>query len=554
MQQVSAELRSMGPSERDHYHQLFESIGFGLNGREVTADFLRRSGLPQETLQFIWGQTAKNNGTFLDFDGFCAACRLVAHAQQRGPHSISPALVAETPAGPPWFDDKPAGAGHRPPPEKIKPLTSQAPPRNRQRGGNVMTNIPPGPATDFDFEDTAFGFDGGMGRPSGPPESTSQFGGAAAQSVPGSRRELTAQTRDLGLSNASFMQVDTGSLDFLLGEEGGAESAQKMSETIPLEADRVDHPGRDAAYSRLGRELVQRRKEFEKKFAERSNLEERVEKGRLELETLIESRRSATVEFSSQQAEVERLFQILNYNREFMAELQHDVATLHDSRAAVSEEELAQVKAKIALRDQDAGNAAEFWPPKPVAHNIPGLQEKVGRLLRKKMDLQARQQLTFALQQKAERERSDAWHALEVERKKFASLRSERFNAVQRRVTAEEEVVRVSREMGLDDEIIKQLLGRFPRFAAPTVHASTAEVSGEPQLNRELETPPTPQVETWWRSMLHLAGGEIAGKTAEVAGTKFPAPQPLNSPVGDRDIAHGASSEQNRNRRTRSVC
>ena len=76
---------------RDTCSELFVLAGAATVGSTLTvpqaAEFLRRSGLPSESLSQIWG-VAVGAATEVSLDSFMVACRLVAHAQGGKPVSL----------------------------------------------------------------------------------------------------------------------------------------------------------------------------------------------------------------------------------------------------------------------------------------------------------------------------------------------------------------------------------------------------------------------------------------------------------------------------------
>lgn len=134
--EVSQErLRNCSPEECQVYWKWFRKLrGKRDVDRGKVKKFLQRSELRPEILEEILriAVDSVDQGLAVDFEAFCAACRLVAHAQYLG--YSDPALLAEVPANAPWFAEK----------EKEKEKTPEA-------------EVARVPAEDFDFEAVALG-------------------------------------------------------------------------------------------------------------------------------------------------------------------------------------------------------------------------------------------------------------------------------------------------------------------------------------------------------------------------------------------------------------
>jgi Ca2+-binding EF-hand superfamily protein len=74
--------------ESSYYRGLFDSLNADKQGfvaTEKLAEFLKTSGLPDETLHQIWELVDVTESGRFNFELFCRACRVIGHAQQRTP-------------------------------------------------------------------------------------------------------------------------------------------------------------------------------------------------------------------------------------------------------------------------------------------------------------------------------------------------------------------------------------------------------------------------------------------------------------------------------------
>ncbi|CAK9069968.1 unnamed protein product [Durusdinium trenchii] len=93
---------SFHAAELELYGDYYARLGGEGITVDVLAPFLAQSGLPRETLSEIWSLTFGEVFSSVDFDRFCAALRLVAHAQAGA--GVSPVLLEQEPLYPPTFE------------------------------------------------------------------------------------------------------------------------------------------------------------------------------------------------------------------------------------------------------------------------------------------------------------------------------------------------------------------------------------------------------------------------------------------------------------------
>ncbi|CAJ1395360.1 unnamed protein product [Effrenium voratum] len=99
-----ARLEHLPQEESRAYWKLFKKLtGTGAGSAEgsVVREFLQRANLSEKLLQEVWRLAHLDESA--DFESFCVACRLVAHAQDA--RSITAAQVAEVPSKAPNFEE-----------------------------------------------------------------------------------------------------------------------------------------------------------------------------------------------------------------------------------------------------------------------------------------------------------------------------------------------------------------------------------------------------------------------------------------------------------------
>ncbi len=91
--------------EANYYRKYFRKLGGKKRDfleRSQVQQFLQRSELSQEILDEIL-KISVEFGETMDFEAFCVACRLVAHAQEHGLVQVE--QVALVPSNVPWFSE-----------------------------------------------------------------------------------------------------------------------------------------------------------------------------------------------------------------------------------------------------------------------------------------------------------------------------------------------------------------------------------------------------------------------------------------------------------------
>lgn len=523
-------LQSLASSERSLYAQLYASVGGDPSSQGqpapsgATVDLLRRSRLPQDALRSIWQIAARDGQPGLDFEAFCVACRLCAHAQRHGVDAVlgepgsAESAAAEAPQSPPWFEGAPGSDN------------SVASSSTGCRGG-AGSSAAAQPAAGFDFEAMAFGVDGAAaGQPSGPPAPLSA-GDMAMMSggATGVGASLSDGVGRYGRSGAAS--------DFPLAEDDVEEdtglSSHKVAEVLAAapggEGSGFSHPPTE----RLGRELLERRRGLDQRLSGKIRREAEVEEARRRLEDLRTKRRSASVEHSARQAEVERLVTRLSFQWRRIEETEREVTTMREVRGAFGQEELARLVHKFGdlTKTGSADNREAAKKNLQLAskdtEGSPELRDRVQRVYRKRADLQARQQLLVAGQVQAERERIYGRKALEVARGELVQLQTGRLRAHEEKLSALEAASKLAKDLGVGPGVVEELFHQAP----PGVGSSTrggAAASGPPRSRRtpvapaasQMQAPDVPsqggldwrppqqpsqqlgEVASWWRAML----------------------------------------------------
>jgi len=487
----------------------------------AVASLLQQSGLQQETLRRIWELADRTNDGTLDFENFCVACRLTAHAQVQAPStSIEESRITEVPAAPPHF----AGVGGDAVPSSSS--TSTGRPGHAHGSGRHSGRLSEPSNGDFDFEDMALGVDmDSGGRPTRPPRpavgvdfgmvaspgllSASGVSGAydstvgSSLSLPGSKQGL----RDGLGSRRSLGERSRGS-----EVEEGPKSAEGLAEAL------LPGPGQTEG-SRVAQEMVEGRHNFDDIVLEKTRYETKIEQARSRLETLRQGRQESRTDLVQAQADLQHLWRMLEFERGLVEEVEREIAALREARESFSVEELAHVERHISeMTDRDGGTvssrernletvAAHLARERSAvdARSVRDLAEQVTRKARRKLELQAKQQLLLAAQHQAEQDRNYAESELETARETLTRLRDDRRKLLEEQATA----CRAARAVARDDGSA----AGHRELPSPTACASSEPLrpvaTGCPNPRRQslafnerkASVAPEPDIATWWRSM-----------------------------------------------------
>jgi len=493
-------LRSLMPAERDLYVRLFASAGGGPDTKvpgQQAAQFLQRTQLPQEALRHIWDLADNTKQGALDVEGFCVACRLCAHAQQ-APNAdaaarvLSEAAIARAPTVPPHFEGFEAsglgggglgGDGYA----------------NDVASPTSLTSRPRLASNDFDFEAAAFGAEVpplGATR-SKPPVlgqgeelACSKFGGVAPWWHDGARsgRGATALGRSRG--GPERTGGDGLPADDDVQPWGGPMTAPKLAEAFSGELAALAR-GDEAALEHpvsamLGRELVLGRKEIDSHLSEKSRLEQLVERARSRLRDCHERRQATVGELTRRRGEVDQSSASLEFSRRRIEDIEREIADLREARGAYSAEDLRRAAADAGAGADGLAHGHDAAMPLDASAErgqvrtaaraarrseaedhraVAELIDKARRASRRKLDLQARQQLLLEDQRQAEQDRGYLRKSLDEERARLSAIQTDRLLLGEERLGVLQEVGRLARKAGLGPGAVSEVLRALPGFA-----------------------------------------------------------------------------------------
>lgn len=422
--------------------------------------------------------------------------------------------------------------------------------------GNVAAAASAPTGIDFDFEASAFGVDSAAGgQPSGPPAPLSagdmammsMWGTDCSTGVGASLSDGAGRYRRPGAAAAeSYWSGEEG-------EEDMALSSHKVAEALApgIGAEGLGQ-GRTLT-ERLGKELLDRRRELDKRLAGKSRREAEIEEARRRLDDLQARRRSAAMELSARQSDVERLVTRLSFTRRRIEETEREVATMREARDTFGQEELA----KLRHRFGDLAKASSSFEREKARDELrlaakdseggPELKDRVERVYRRRADLQARQQLLVAGQAQSESERLYGRREVETAREELAQLQAGRLRASEEKLTALEEAARAAKDLGVGPGVVEELFQQTPlamgagaaaapprrreAFAAESapqprggLAAATAAAQAVPEWSPPQNGGEPGEVAAWWRSMLATQPGTAPGSARGPASARERAP------------------------------
>merc|ERR1719215_1171081 len=132
---------------------------------------------------------------------------------------------------------------------------------------------------------------------------------------------------------------------------------------------------------------------------------------------------------------------MLGFARQQIEEMERDIGSMREARSSFGRDEVMRIMQRFGdlsrKQSSDAREAARnvIRMASKDAQGGPELREKVDRVMRRRCDLQARQQLLVASQQQAERERFYKRRELELERDEYAKIRAQRMRAAEDRTS-----------------------------------------------------------------------------------------------------------------------
>jgi hypothetical protein len=377
----------------------------------------------------------------LDLEAFFVACRLCAHAQQAEDETAAAEVAckegaAETPSAPPWFEgyersEEGASSRKAPSAETLGSSRQASSGSGRGNGGG-----------NFDFEAAAFGSGSAGSSSAVRPAGGTGLGAMPILPVPGAAEHWHRP----GGSSGGFYQADSSSVieehqsaSALAKGLGLRQPEQTAAATTAHAAQRRADVRSDPA-KRLGEELLEGRQALEQKLSEKRRLQKRSENLRKQLDTLHGDRQQVVSELSIRQCDLQHMFAQLDFSRQQIEATEREVAHMRSVRQAFSQDEVIRMERtrsrfegeRVALGEDrhdvraSVQMSQDMW--RQDRRNVLELTDHVKRTERRKMELQSKQSLMLEDQRHAEQERGAMLYALELERVKLHTMRSERLD------------------------------------------------------------------------------------------------------------------------------
>mmetsp|Transcript_82656 Transcript_82656/g.129120 ORF Transcript_82656/g.129120 Transcript_82656/m.129120 type:complete len:610 (-) Transcript_82656:58-1887(-) len=471
-------LRLLGPAEPDLYYGLFSAVGGSLQNPVpggTAAQVLETTRLPQHLLQKIWAFADEFGTGSLDWEGFCVACRLCAHVQNaadeaEAEQAAEGGSVAEIPSSLPFF-------------EGYEGKATQSAHVSRQLGmhrssGESVRRVSSG---SLEFEALAFG---GVGtgesvRPAGDfsrsaipilpaPSAAGQWQGGVVSGT-GGFLEASSATGALGGKNIGDQEAYAGpdatpSAAMLIERLCLRHFESSSSSSLPK---RHENAKRDPA-KLVADELAQGREKLEQSFADKRRLQGRLETMRQRLASVRADREEVVAELTNRQCDVQHLFAEIDFTRLQIETVEHETGPMRAIRQAFSHEDITrmeQTRRKFQSERISLGEEAKDLKDRRALmqmsqdmlmqdrKNVRGLCENLKRPQRRKMELQSRQILLLEDQRQAEEDRGRMLYALEMERVKLHSLRSERMDISSEMRHMLQEAHKLSRDSGVEPAV-----------------------------------------------------------------------------------------------------
>eukprot|EP00434_Breviolum_minutum_P040615 symbB.v1.2.036093.t1/scaffold5018.1/size31776/5 len=413
--------------EANFYRKYFRKLGGKKRDfleRSQVEQFLQRSELSQEILDEIL-KISIEFGETVDFEAFCVACRLVAHAQELGLVQVE--QVALVPSNVPWFSE---------PAEKEVEASFQT-------VQEVQVEEP-----EFDFEGVALGVNAEAfsGRPTEAPDTFTDQG-----------QGIGEQLKALELKGRAAIEPPRPSGSAKLLESSLATGAGDGGQADPRPADQ----------SRI------RRVELDS-LALLQTVEEPISKLRERLDSGREKHQKLRLQLADSAADARRLFANLDFARQQIEDFERLVARLREARSLYSKAELDMAKAK-SRGMADAGLEVHREHDRA---RVSDLSEKVRRAGRRKQDLQGKQQVLLAHQRQAEQDRNYARKALDSACKRLLELQAQRLQVCQERHQAAQEALKLAKECMQKADDLKRPQ-RMVHVDAPSWQRSPGEAPAE---------------------------------------------------------------------------
>lgn len=225
------------------------------------------------------------------------------------------------------------------------------------------------------------------------------------------------------------------------------------------------------AVERLYDELIRGRRKIDRSVSDKTSLEERVEQTRARWEERHKQRLSIVTDQARCTADLEHITTELDFSRKRIEEMNREVAHLKKVRQAFGPEDFKRVERACGRLVADSTSSKERSAALASAHltqemlledqrKITSLGEQAMRASRRKLDLQARQQLLLEEQAQKDREKDMLQRELGEHREELESLRAKRLQEAQSHGVYLESMRRHVKETKLPPRVLCELLPR----------------------------------------------------------------------------------------------
>lgn len=477
-------LRTLVPAEHALYFDLFLAAGGGPDkpAAEGAVSVLARSRLPEWLLQKVWAFADEFNTGVLDLEAFCVACRLCAHAQQASEEIaeqvVGAAAAAEVPSSPPWFEGyerSEEGAASR----QVGSTNELG--RSYAQATSATGIMPGGRAGNgnFDFEAVAFG--SGAGGPIDSARPGSDVGLGAALVLPTGIPSVGGQWQRASSSAGGGAGSRAGEVDDVPSTAILAKGlGLRLPDQVPsgIAAGHTAHRrGKHDPVKRLGEELLEGRQKLEQSLADKRRLQRQHDKVAQKAESIRNDREKIVAELTVQQCDMEHNYTQLDFSRQQIEAVQREIAHLERMRQAFSQDDFRHMQRtrsrfegeRLSLGEDRHDAKASMQMSQDMLQqdrkHVDGLVENAKRAERRKMELQSKQNILLEEQRQAEQERSAMLYALELERVKLHSIRSERLDIGKNARKVLEEAKKLAHDTGAEPGVFADCF--LPRSSEP---------------------------------------------------------------------------------------
>lgn len=476
------------------------------------------------------------------------------------------------------FQPSPLG-GSQPPRRQRGDGGGQQAARRRRGGGSGGSTAASQPKVMpgfYDFEAAAFGTDDGHQRGAVPPAGDPGIGIAPHLPGPGTDRLRAAPPpADVTTggawspggggvaSSSSFAEVSVlprhrpadgtgggkGSDNFTtfrdpVDEPAARSSAAVLGEALATGERRGGRDRRRSSTDRLADEMVEGRQHLDGCIARQRRTERGIATARARLQANLDQRHLVVAELARRRSDVDHLFSELNFAREQIEGLERELVRLRCAREVFGQRDLwraEQTQGRLAMegvpREDRNGvlTSARFALDILIKdrREIAGLGDKAKLVGRKKLDLQAKQQLVLETNRGVSSARATLMHAVEVERTRLHYMRSDRLQLGEDRHILIKEVHRICCETGLEPPTVLRLC--FPERSSGSSFSSFHHGEAKSQPHRHRPPPPVSEY------FLGDRGG--SGGAAVAAAERHAAPSWSAAMYGGQAAAAAANAQ-----------